>query len=248
MSALTTVLEDARIFLRGCDLSGQSNMVTLEVEAETKDRSTFTSQGWKEVTAGQRKGTITAEGFSEFGAAGTVDVDAWSQLGANDAVTISPVEEAVAGTAYITKMARLKHTRGGKVGDLDEWQASGSSAWPVVRSQYLIVPGTIITDDTTSAGANLGAVAAGQRLYATLHVVSVAGASPELVATIETDTNSSFTSPTTLLTFTTATAVTGEILRSDGAAITDTWYRANINVPDAAGDDSYLVAMAIGAA
>lgn len=248
MSALTTVLDDARIFLRGCDLSGQSNMATLEAESEAKDRSTFRSGGWKEVVGGQRKGSVTLAGFSEFGAAGTVDFDAWARLGLGDALTLSPTEEGAGELAFITKLGRLKHTRGGKVGDLDEWEASGTSMWPVVRSQYLLGPGAIITDDTTTSGANLGAVAAGQRLYATLHVLSVAGAAPQLDVTIESDTNSSFTSPVTVLTFTQATAVTGEILRTDGSAITDTWYRANLNVPDAAGDDSYLVAMAIGTA
>ena len=248
MSALTTVLDDARIYVLGCDLSGQSNMITLEVEAETKDRSTFRSGGWKEVTAGQRKGSIAGGGFADFGPAGTVSTDAWEQLGANDPITISPTESDAGALAFVTKLQRAKFGTGGKVGDLNEWELSGGSAWPVVRGQYLLSPGTVLTADTAAAGAELGAVAAGSRLYASMHLVSITGATAEAVVTVESAADSTFTSPTTVITFTTATAVTGEILRTDGSAITDTWYRAVVDCPDAAGDDSYLIAVAAGIA
>jgi hypothetical protein len=62
-------------------------------------------------------------------------------------------------------------------------------------------------------------------MYGALHVLSVAGTTPSITARVESSVDNTFASPTTRLTFTAANTVSGEILRTDGTAITDTWWR-----------------------
>lgn len=69
---------------------------------------------------------------------------------------------------------------------------------------------------------------------------------PTLTVAIESDDASGFASATTRLTFDAATAAGGQILRTDGTAITDTWYRANWTISGTS--PSFLFALALGVA
>jgi hypothetical protein len=96
-----------------------------------------------------------------------------------------------------------------------------------VRGQIAHPPGTPRTADGTGPALTLGAVPAGKRLYAALHVLSASGTTPSLTARIESAAtgDAGFTSPTTRLTFAAAAAPGGQILRTTGDAITDTRWR-----------------------
>jgi hypothetical protein len=94
-----------------------------------------------------------------------------------------------------------------------------------VRGQFAHPPGTARTATGTGTGLEVGAVAAGARLYAALHVLSVSGTTPSLTARVESSADNTFAAPTTRLTFAAATAAGGQALRTDGSAITDTWWR-----------------------
>jgi hypothetical protein len=68
-------------------------------------------------------------------------------------------------------------------------------------------------------------VSSSQYLYATLHVLSVAGtSSPTITVKVQSDVDNSFGSPTDQITFTAATAIGGQAQRTIGA-ITDSWFR-----------------------
>jgi hypothetical protein len=76
----------------------------------------------------------------------------------------------------------------------------------------------------------LGAVAAGQRVYAALHVIDpVSGTSPTLDVTLKSAALVGFGSPTTRLTFTQATEPTSELLSAAGA-ITDEFWRVDFSI------------------
>jgi hypothetical protein len=117
----------------------------------------------------------------------------------------------------------------------------------MVRGQIAHPPGTARTTSGTGTGLQLGAVAAGKRLYAAVHVLSVAGTgTPSITLRVESDDNSGFTSASTALTFAAATAPGGQIIRSDGTAITDSYYRIGWTVTG--GSPSFLFAAALGIA
>jgi len=242
----TETLIDTRLFVLGCDLSGQSNEVSMAADREVLDKTSFRSAGWKEVRGGLPKAAITASGMVEMGSSGTVEYDAWARLGEVDPWTIGPDEATEGNLAYLTKVFRGSYKTLGKVGALDPWEIECMSSWPVARGMFLVGSGAALASDGVGSAFELGALAAGQRLYATLHVLSVAGAAPTLDVTITSDSVEDFTgSPETRITFAQESVVGGEALRSAAGVHADTWYRAEWDL-SAVGDESFLAVVAAG--
>ncbi|HEV2778692.1 MAG TPA: hypothetical protein VGX25_04755 [Actinophytocola sp.] len=219
------VLTNVRLFSGGCDLTAQSNKLELSSEAEDKDVTNFGSGGWKEVKGGLFSTEISGAGQWEAADASKVDDNRWSSLGGLGPFSAGPDDAAVGNLSYFTNALSGKYQLGGQVGDVAPWDGEWKGSWPLVRGLFAHSPGTPRTADGTGTGQQLGAVASGKYLYANLHVLSVAGTStPTITARIESDADNTFASPTTVLTFTAATAVSGEVKRVAGA-ITDTWFR-----------------------
>lgn len=240
-----TILTGVRLFTGGVDLTGVSNQVDVSCEAEVKDTTNFASGGWKEGLAGLCSTEIKAGGQWEAGDTSMVDDATWADLGGVGPWTICPVGAAVGDLAYLTSAMRANYSLGGAVGDVAPWKSDAQGSWPLVRGSVAHPPGTARTATGNGTAVNLGAVTAGQRIYAAVHVLSVSGTgTPSVTVTIESDDNSNFTSATTRLTATAATARGGQILRSSGSAITDTWWRAAWTV--AGTTPSFLFAVAFG--
>ncbi|MFE2323584.1 hypothetical protein ACFXD5_06620 [Streptomyces sp. NPDC059385] len=219
------VLLNARLFAVGADLTGASNKIELSSEVEDKETTNYYSNGYQEVIGGLGSAEVTAEGQWEALDSTKVDNASWAQLGGVGPWTVCPDNAAVGDVAYLTQCLRSSYALGGSVGDVAPWSGKGASAWPLVRGQMAHPAGTARTSTGTGTGVQLGAVTAGKRLYAALHVLSASGTTPSITARIESDDNSGFTTPTTQLTFTAATAAGGEALRTTGSAITDNWWR-----------------------
>ncbi|MFJ9243809.1 hypothetical protein [Streptomyces sp. NPDC101776] len=220
------VLTNVRLFTVGVDLTSASNKVELTAKVEEKETTNYGSQAYKELIGGLASAEFASEGQWEAGDPGKVDDAAWAQLGGVGAWSVGPVGAAVGNLAYLTKVLRCDYKLGDAVGEVAPWTSSGKGSWPLARGQFAHPPGTARTATGTGTGLQLGAVAAGKRMYAALHVLSVAGtATPTVTARVESSVDNTFASPTTRLTHTAATAAAGEILRTDGTAITDTWWR-----------------------
>ncbi|MEU0102394.1 hypothetical protein [Streptomyces sp. NPDC006267] len=219
------VLLDARLFAPGADLSGASNKIELTSEIEDKDVTNYRSQGWKEVLGGLGSAEISAEGQWEAGDPSMVDDVSWSTLGGIGPYTVCPTDSVVGALAYLTSGMRVDYKVGDAVGEVAPWTGTVKSSWPLVRGQIAHPPGTARTTTGTGTVLNLGAIPAGKRLYAALHVLSAAGTTPSLTVSVESDDAAGMADPTTLLTFPAADEPGGQILRTDGTAITDTHYR-----------------------
>jgi hypothetical protein len=243
MSSL--VLTNVRLWAGGADLTAASNKVELSAETETKETTNYGSQGWKEVLAGLASSSLKAGGQWEAGDPSLVDDQSWALLGNVAAWTVSPHAGAVGDLAYLTSSLGMSYTLLGDVGEVAPWAAQAAGAWPVARGQVAHPAGTARTASGTGTALQLGAVPAGRRLYASLHVLSVAGTStPTITGRVESDDAVGFPSPTTRLTFTAATARAGEILRTDGTAITDDWWRIAWTITGTS--PSFLFAAALG--
>jgi hypothetical protein len=219
------ILLDCRLFAVGADLSGASNKIELSSEHEDKDSTNYRSGGWKEVMAGLGSAEIAGEGQWEAGDPSMVDDSSWADLGGLGPYTVCPTDSVVAALAYFTRGMRADFTFGEAVGEIAPWSGNVKSSWPLVRGQIAHPPGTARTATGSGTALELGAAATGQRLYAALHVLSASGTTPSITARIESDADGAFASPTTRLTFDAAAAAGGQILRTDGTAITDTHYR-----------------------
>lgn len=239
------VLLDCRLFAVGADLSGVSNKIEVSAEHEVKERTNYRSNGYKEVKAGLAAAEITGEGQWEAGDPSRVDDASWAALGGTGPYTACAEDSIVGALAYFTNGMRQNFSFGDAVGEINPWSGTVKSSWPLVRGQIAHPPGTPRTTSGTGTALNLGAVAAGKRLYAALHVLSVAGTSlPTITARVESDDSAGMGTPTTRLTFGAATAVSGEILRSDGTAITDTHYRLAWTISGTT--PSFMFAAAVG--
>lgn len=240
------VLTGVRAFAVGADLTSNSNKVEITADVEDKDVTNYGSAGWKEVLGGLAASQISAEGQWEALDPSKVDDASWSQLGGIGPWTVGPVGAAVGDLAYFTNALQSSYQLGGQVGDVAPWTGKATGSWPMVRGQIAHPPGTARTSTGVGTGVNLGAVAAGRRLYASLHVLSVAGTTPSITARVESDDAIGFPSATTQLTFTAATAVGGQILRTTGTAITDNWFRVAWTISGTT--PSFLFAAALGIA
>lgn len=221
-----SVLTNVRCFAVGIDLTGVSNKIELSSEAEVKKTTNYGSNGWDEVIGGIASAEISGEGQWEAGDTTKVDDASWAQLGGIGPWSVCPAGSAFIGDlAYFTNAMRSDYKLFDAVGEVAPWTGTAKSSWPLVRGVMMHLPGTPRTATGTGTPLELGAVLAGKRMYAALHVLSVAGTTPSITARVESDDNSGFTSATTRLTFTAANAVGGQALRTDGTAITDTWWR-----------------------
>ena len=105
----------------------------------------------------------------------------------------------------------------GEVGEIAPFSVTKS------QSSEIMVRGTIALDGNNcfnSTGANLGAVGATEKCYVAIHCTSVSGTStPTITFKLQSDDNSSFTSPTDRITFTGITAIGADFQSVAGASL-----------------------------
>lgn len=244
---MAQVLLDVRLLAGGVDLSGASNKAEISAEVEEKDVTTYRSGGFKELVGGLASSEINAEGLWQAGDPGQVDDAAWAMLGGRGPWTVCPTDATVGALAYTTFALQSSYKLGDAVGEVAPYVAKASGSWPVARGQIAHPPGTARTATGTGTALQLGAIPAGKRLYAALHVLSVAGtATPKISARVESDADNTFSTPATQITFADAIAAGGQILRTDGTAVTDTWFRIAWTISGTS--PSFLFAAALGIA
>lgn len=229
------VLLDARVFVSGADLSGNGNMISVEEEAEVKKITNWRSGGAEENTAGIHGCDLKASGQWEAGDPGKPDDVFWAMRRTLDPWSVAPRSDsdlAAGGLMYLVgKALRTKLMIGDAVGEVAPWEGEAKSSWPLVRGVCAHPSGVPRTATGTGTIIQLGAVPAGKRVYANLHVLSVSGTgSPTLTAKIQSAAAVGFASPTDRGSFAAATGTSttlggGQAIRTDGSAITDQYWR-----------------------
>ena len=223
------VLTDAKIWVEQFDLSGDMNSVALEEAADPKDATTF-GQTTRIRKGGLLDVRMQAEGF--FNANGSTAVDDLMAVrlgGGPGPVSIAPQGQAEGNVAYCFPAAYLRYQIGAPVGEMFAFSleastqktVSGSTPTRPRLARGQIILGTQKTATGSGTAFQLGAIAAGQKLYAAIHVVALNGSPPTI--RIQSDNASGFPSATTRAT---ATSVSSDLLVVAGA-VTDDWWRAD---------------------
>ncbi len=216
------VLTNAKCLMDGLDLSGDLNAAALAFEAELQDDTTF-GHGTRVRKGGLKTVGLDLEGYFN-GGVGAIDDVLFGRIGLADVpVSIGPENGVEGETGYAFLAALAEYNPGAEIGSMLAFSASAEAAGsPLVR-------GTILVNRTATATGNsgtalqLGAVAAGQRLYAALHVVAASGTTPTLDVTVRSDNAVGFGSPTTQLTFAQASVVGSQWLSAPGPIADDHW-------------------------
>ncbi|MDM4722751.1 hypothetical protein QTQ03_25295 [Micromonospora sp. WMMA1363] len=249
MPLTPTILTDVRLFTGGCDLTSANNKLEFVAEVEAKDvtvyRSSGSGQHWTSVIGGIAKGTVQASGFWSAGTSDQVDDNLWPGMGGVGAWSWCPDTADLGAVGWVTQALQANYKILDAVGDVAPWEANASTTGAITRGVVLHPPGTARTTTGDGTGVEHVAVAAGQNLYANLHVLSVSGTStPTITVVIESDASDTWSGgETTRISFDAATAIGGQS-KSVAGAITDTWYRATWTITGT--DPSFLFLVTLG--
>ncbi|GGK32167.1 hypothetical protein GCM10010124_26190 [Pilimelia terevasa] len=225
----TFVALNVTTWVAGYDMTGDTNKTKLDAGHDPQDATTMTC-----VARVRRAGLRTVEGSVEgYWQAGTGSVDeaAITGLGGLQVVTHTPTG-TVGDVSYSYQARALKYEMFGAVGEMVPFalethgaRGNGTLSVGAVRGRVLAAKGNISATGVVGAAYELGAVGAGQHLYATVHTFAI-GTSFTLV--IESDADNTFASATTRMTVGSITAAGGTWGVRVAGPVTDTWWRARV--------------------
>ncbi len=227
MTAIANIIKDRKVYLGGVDLSGDENEVSLAIEFDQKECTTFPDSS--HVTApGLAKITLDQKGFVTFGE-GLVDETLVARLGTAGVPVSVTQKGGVSGEiAYFTKAWGSSYAPSMKVGELPSFDFSMSQdAGEVIRGTILIAKTMLAAGEHLGTAFHVGAVPEGKKLFAALHVFDVASGSVDVV--VQCDDAEGMASPTDKITFAQHTD-TGSEFKSAAGPITDSWWRVKVTV------------------
>jgi hypothetical protein len=226
----TYVQTNIGLYWGSYSLASTFNAVGLNMSNNLQDDTTF-GDTFTSNASGLSSVSLEGEGYWDSTNDGILQTS--TAISAAEAlVTVTPVDQAVGSPALFTQLKTSEYNpiATGTVGEMMAFRVTGEGQGEkVIHGEIMVAPGTTRTSTDTSAANNLGAVSATQSVYSALHVITVAGSSPTLDVVVKSDSASGFSSPTTQLTHTQATAITSE-LKSKAGAITDSWWRVYFTI------------------
>jgi len=221
------VFNDGKVFSGGYDLSSHITSVNLDITAEELDATTINSGGFRSKLGGLKDSTLSMDGFYEAGA-NKPDALLGASIG-NELIVTTVPDAGVGNTAYFMKSRLFSYQMFGAVGEIAPFSISKSQSDDEVVQGKIEIDGAL-TASGNSTGVQLGAVGATEKVYVAIHCTAVSGTStPTVTFKLQSDDNSSFTSPTDRITFSNITAI-GADYQSAAGAITDTYYRLNYTI------------------
>lgn len=242
------ILKNVRIFYGPLALASQLNQIEIAVSAPEVDASTFDTVDYAEVLAGLLKATMKFDGFWDAAATtGEPDASAFAQVALSTwpATVIKPAGTApvVGDVAYFMKASEFNYTLGGQVGAVQRLSLQLTGASALLRGRVLDTQTAVATTGNGTAH-QLGAVAAGQKLYCAVHVIAGTGTLPTLDLVVESDNAAGFPSAATRITVPQFTG-TGTYFGSVDGPITDDYFRVVHTVAGTLPAFTYLVALGI---
>ena len=230
-------------YIDGHDFTGDSNQASVAFDAAILDASTFRSGGWTESAYGLKSAMYNLAGFWQSAATDAVDPELWAGFAVPDRVHTLAPDEIAGGAAYLMRMGENTYQLLDGGLELAKFTmnavATGQNGTGAARGMLAKIKGAASATGATGVGVNLGAVPAGQYLYATLHVFT---AGTTITVQVQSDDNSGFTTPTTVGTIGPLTVRGGSWMTRVAGPLTDTWFRFNVSAVTGA----FVIAGAIG--
>ena len=232
------VQTDVKWWLGGYDISADFNAVALVYGAELKDDTTY-GNSTRTVKGGLRTVRLEGEGYWDS----PVDSRLHATVGVADTVvSIGPVDGTEGSPSFFAKYTTGEYgpISSGTVGDMLAFRVSadGRGGEGLVSGTIMVNRSSVVASSNSGTALQLGAVAAGESVYAALHVLAASGT---LDVTVNSDDGVGWGSPTTRVTFAQATAVSSEYASAAGA-IADDYWRVDFTV---SGDFDFVVCVGI---
>jgi hypothetical protein len=236
------VLTNSKLWLGAFDLSADMNKLSIGYTVPMLNDTVFGD------TTGSNAPGIPRMRFGHGGiyraGVGSPDERFSTAFGVADTImTVCPTSGAEGDYADIARVLTAEYEPiRGEVGTELMFAVSGEVSGGFAHGRVLHFATRTATSTTT--GVQVGAVASGQSMYATLHVITVAGTNPTLDVKVQSDDNSGFTTPTDRITFSQAVAATSQ-WGSVAGAVTDDYWRLSYTI-GGTGSPSFLFVVAIG--
>ena len=198
----TVTLTDVRLFSGGYEISSDHNQLTLNL-ARVLNKATVFGQKSNTYRYGIMSMDYSLAGY--FDADGTSAIDdiheaQWAADVSNVLTIVEPDGAAGAQAYSFEAIDSALSPFGGNIGGMTIFGVSGKGTGDALRGTLVEDATTVRSTSSNSSAYQLGAVTAGESVRAALHIVAITGA-PTLDVTIQSDSVSAMTSPTTVITF-----------------------------------------------
>lgn len=242
---MSQIFTDVRQWVGRLDVSGDMNQVSVSSACAEAETSCFT-HGATRTSLGLETVTIQAQGYHRVAANSGSTVLRQNQKVERQPYTIVPNGAAAGNRAlFVPSTVQATYAVGGSVGDKFPFTVNAKGQGePLIQLGVLFIAPGSKTANGTSAAFQLPAVAAGQKLYAVLHVFSADGTDPTLDVTVESDTANTFGSPVTALTFN-QFAAAGAEAKANSAVTGDEWYQVSYELGGTDPDVSFAVVLGV---
>ena len=205
----THVLKDCGVLVDAYNLSGYSNASSLVLKQDAVETTKYSATGAvksRSYTPGLKETDASVSGYLDTVV--TPDAILWTKWAvANAEWTILPEGKDDGDVAYFTYGAEVEFEHTHDIGELAGFSLSIKGDGDVYRGNLLT--SSTETDATTYSDAIAITGTADLVITALLHVTALTATN--VVYTIESDTDGDFNTPTTQITFTTATGITSEV-------------------------------------
>lgn len=218
------VLTNVQLLLGSMEMGPFSGEFDISVEAAMKDAPNFAGLGYAIVLPGLTTAMASIKGHADYASGAVSSTFNSASKGSQYAFSVLPVGSAsAAGDPAFLMEGRLNAMKmlTGAIGDVADFEMSITGDSAGVDGAVALPLAT--RGAVTGTAIQLGAVVAGDRLWAALHVTG--GTFTNLAVTIGSDNAVGFPSSTTVLTFSTVSAAGWQFISVAGP-ITDDWFRA----------------------
>ena len=235
-----TIIKSQKIWLGALKLDGQLHTIDLDLSLEALD-DTRLGDDAVSMIVGRGLTQLQLAGYWDPVGATAVDGQLFSDIGATLAYIIDVTGAGEGGKAYLGDVLATGRPISGQHGQQAGMTLAGATRNTIPIQGFLSEISSGLGAGTVSGtGKQLGAVGAGQKLWAALCMT--AGSTPNVDVIVESDDNAGFTSPTTRISFANRTTP-GSELKSQAGAITDDYFRAKVTVNSGS---AVALAVAIG--
>ncbi len=238
------VLTQAKLWVDAWDLSGDMNKIAMGYGADLLDATSFAGGGGKARKGGLKSTSLALEGFWS-GGTDLVDEVLFNRIGlASVPVTLSPGAGLAGDPAFSFLAGFAQYKPGANDGDMLAFALDAES------SDDALIRGILLRNSVETAAASgaafaQGLVGSGQKLWATLHVLAVAGGGTWTFK-VQSDDTGGFPSPIDRITFAAVTAKGSQwAVPLAGPIASDNQWRANWSVAGGSGN-SITFAMFMG--